>query len=196
MCNRMVTSVGPKDTARQEKIEGGGLISSWEMRLLVIALLAGERPARAAALDRESGERVVREAAVAGGRNYIPGDRDQPAGDVAAGDVRPGLDRNRTDVGRRARHEHDARVPARPAVEAGLVGIPATHREVPFDRGQPRDQADLRAVRFVLGPVPAGRAAARAQARRAQFGLGAESGREFAEGSRTDTTGCGSTCRA
>ena len=54
------------------------------------------------------------------GANYIPADRHQSAGDVAGGHLRPAQIDMELGLGREPRHEHDARVPARPALAAGL----------------------------------------------------------------------------
>ena len=53
------------------------------------------------------------------GANYVPGQRHQRARDVAGRHVRPAADRHRARLGGGHRHEHDARVPARPALAAG-----------------------------------------------------------------------------
>ena len=91
------------------------------------------------------------------------------------------------DVGRGSRHEHDARVPARPAVEAGLrraSGGASTSSSAIADKHK------IKPI-FVLfdscwDPYPQLGHAARAEARRAQFGLGAEPGRDGAAGSEAD----------
>src|ERR1035437_3250067 len=89
---------------------------------------SGRRPGATGPLDREDGQRMVCQAALAGGEQLPAGHRDQPARDVAGRYLRPGLDRYRTELGRGFGDDHDAGVPARSAVEAGFRGLPTAHR--------------------------------------------------------------------
>ena len=136
------------------------------------------RPRCSAAGRRRAPKTWYKRPALAGRQQLHSGDRHQPTGDVAGRHVRSGAIDTRTGLGRGHRHEHHARVPARPALEAGRRGLPAAASTVPEHRGQAPHQADVRAVRFLLGSVSEARQAARAEAGRAQFGLGAEPGSE------------------
>src|ERR1035438_10365173 len=59
-------------------------------------------------LDGEDRQRVVCQAALAGGEQLSAGHCHQPARDVAGRYLRPGLDRYRTELGRGSGDEHHA----------------------------------------------------------------------------------------
>lgn len=120
---------------------------------------------------------MVPGAGVAGRRQLRHVDGHQPAGDVPGRHLRPPAHRHGAGLGPLQRVQRGARVPARPAVGPGRPGLPGPSRAVRRHRGAPRHQAAVRPVRLLLGSVPAGRAAAGADARGAQLRLGAESGR-------------------
>ncbi len=122
------------------------------------------------------GQRLVRAASLADRQQLHSGRCHQPARDVAGGHIQSRADRKGAGLGPGHRHEHHARVPARPAVAAGRTGIHAAHRTVPGDRGAARHQAAAGVLRLLLGSESEAGTAAPADPGRAQFGLGAEPG--------------------
>ena len=147
--------------------------------LLGASALAATRaiPVVAAGGDRWSAQQAAdwyRQQPWLVGSNYIPATRDQPARDVAGGHLRPaaidrelgwaeGLGMNTMRV-----FLHDL------LWEQDADGFRQRIDTVPRHRRPAPHPADVRALRLVLGPVPAARAAARADAGRPQLRLGAE----------------------
>ncbi len=138
--------------------------------------VSGRRGFGSGTVVRGSGGRLVRASGVPRRRQLRAGHGHQRARDVAGRHVRPEAHRPRARVGRRHRHEHDARLPPRPGVPAGSGGLPAPRRSVPRDRATTPHPPDARAVRLGVGSVPGPRPAAAAASRRPQLRLGAESG--------------------
>ena len=94
------------------------------------------------------------------GANYTPR---APSTSWRCGRPRPSIQTRstRSSAGRRHRHEHDARLPARSALAAGRRGLHEAARRVPAHRREAQDQTDARAVRLRLGSVAATGQAAR-----------------------------------
>ena len=101
----------------------------------------------------------------------------------------PQAHRPGTGLGGIAGHEHHARVPARSALAAGPRGIQEAHRYFSEHRAEAPHQATVCAVRFLLGSQSQTREATRADARRAQFRLGAKPGSRSAQRPRRNTRG-------
>src|SRR3981081_4179017 len=77
-------------------------------------------------------------------------------------------------MGGRTRDEHDARIPARPALATGFGRLYAPHRDVFVHCRQTSRSPGLRAVRLLLGAGADTWAAASANSGRAQLRMGAE----------------------
>ena len=117
------------------------------------------------------------DAAALAGRLQLPAEqRDQPARNVAAGNVRPDDDRSRIGLGRVARLQHGSRVSAQSAVARRSRRIPQEHRQVSGNRGQAQNPADDRVLRRRLGSRSAKRQAESAASRRTQQRLGPKPG--------------------
>ena len=73
ICNRMVTSIRPKDTLRQEENSPARKLSSWEMRLFLIALsLAGAAMAQPALWTEKAANEWYAKQPWLVGSNYLP----------------------------------------------------------------------------------------------------------------------------
>ena len=166
------------------------------IHVLAVTLMV-QAPAVEGRWSEAACERLVSPAALARRRQLRPGERDQPARDVAGRHVRPADDRQGARLGGGPRHEHDARLPPRPALGAGRRRVPQADRPVPARSPRSTRSADVRAVRLASGiPIPQARQAARAEAGRAQLRLGAEPRREGARRTRRSTRASKPTSRA
>src|SRR6266851_8326631 len=83
-------------------------------------------------------------------------------------------------MGGRAGYEHHARFPARPPLAAGCARFSAPDRCVSTNRRQTPYPPHVCPVRFLLGADTEARAAASADSRGTQLGMGAEPGRTCA----------------
>ncbi len=142
------------------------------------------RPAcrRARAMDEGTGEQLVRQAAVADRLQLQPRLGGQRARDVARTHFRSGDDRQGTRLGVQHRHEHDARLPAQPALGKRPRRPQKADERISGHRRQAQDQDHVRAVRQRVGSEPGLWPAEPADPRRPQFALGAGAGRAAAEG--------------
>ena len=121
------------------------------------------------------------------GSNYIPATAINELEMWQAETFDPRTHRQGAGLGREPGHEHDAGVSARPGLAAGRRRLSRADRPLPRRSRATSHQAAVRAVRFLLGSIPEARAAARAEAWRAQFRLAAEPRREGVAGSERST---------
>ena len=121
---------GLPDTGSLRRVARGGPVS-WlkqSSALLAVRTACHRCAGGHAAMAGRQGQRLVRAASLARRQQLHPGRCHQPARDVAGGHLQSRADRQGAGLGPGHRHEHHARVPARPALAAGRAGIHAAHR--------------------------------------------------------------------
>ena len=106
------------------------------------------------------------------GANFLPSTAINELEMWQADTFDPSHHRSRAGLGRRDRHEHDAGLPAQPALGAGSERVPAAHRYLPDHCRAAPHPARVCAVRLLLGAVPKVGPAAPADSRRAQLRAG------------------------
>ena len=111
-------------------------------------------PRRARTLDRRACKRMVRAAALSGRRELHSQHRRKPTGDVAGRELRRAHDRSRAGLCPGHGLQLDARLPARPAVEARPSWSDRAHGALPGDCRQAWHPHDVCLLRQLLGPWP------------------------------------------
>ena len=146
------------------------------LTLAVLALSFTAHRSRAAnpALDRSQANAWYAKQPWLVGANYVPSNAINQLEMFQAETFDPAHQRPRARLGRIHRHEHHARLPAGPALEAGPRRLQKAPRHLPRHRREAPHPSDLRPLRLLLGAQPATRPAASAHPRRPQLRLGAE----------------------